>query len=69
MRVASTPEEVERTFERRVRRASVVDVKREGALKGSWVALSGDPDAIIIKLGWVKVDLGLCCILMGMKVR
>ena len=42
VRVASTPEEVERTLLRRVMRASVEDAKRVCAEKGSWVALSDD---------------------------
>ena len=44
MRVASTPEEVERTFDRRAIRSSVLELKRDCAEKGIWVALS---DAMI----------------------
>lgn len=51
--MASTPDEVERTFESRAMRASVVEVKRECAKKGSWVALS---EAIVC---WV-MDMRLC---------
>lgn len=40
MRVASTPVDVERTFERRAMRASVLGFMSEWAVKGSWVALS-----------------------------
>lgn len=56
MRVASTPVEVERTFERWVMFVSVLELKREGwVVKGSWVALSED---MVVVDG---ADCGLGC--------
>lgn len=60
-RVESTPEDVERTFERRVIHSSVLELKRGGIETGSWVVLS---EAIISSLPeWQEVyfNVAICC--------